>query len=265
MLKLSLALVSENLVTIAILARRRRHLLKRFILATCTYESVPAVYFGDRSPFDLQWFTDDECKKFFRFDRPHVAGMMSQFRLPDVVKVRYYRVKIPAVEAVCIFLFRMAYPCRWVLLRTLFRRPVCVLSKLFAMMIRHIYLLYEHLLNLDLSCMKRPTLRALANIMRRRGAPHQRAWGMLDGTYRRIPRPTQNQGVFYTGYKRYHAIKFLSITLPTGIIAMIDGPYAGSKNDATLFNERLKTILETHADFVETNGDPFVLLADSGT
>jgi len=87
---------------------------------------------------------------------------------------------------------------------------------------------------------------------------------MLDGTYRRIPRPTQNQAVFYTGYKRYHAIKFLSLTLPNGIIAMMDGPYAGSKNDSTLFNEKLKGILETSPNFIDTNGHPFVLLADSG-
>lgn len=259
-----MGLVRQNMLAILVLKRRRRRLLRRFILATCVYDSVPTVHSSERAPFDLQWFTDAECKQFFRFDREYLVQFIEHFNLPPVIDVKYYRVKVPALEAVCIMLFRMAYPCRWVLLHAMFRRPVCVLSKLFAMMVRHVYLRFKHLLDLDLECFRRPTLRALSDLLRMRGAPHLRAWGMLDGTYRRIPRPTQHQSVFYTGFKRYHAIKFLSLTLPNGIIAMADGPYAGCKNDATLFNEKLRHLLQSHPDFTDTNGHPFVLLADSG-
>jgi len=55
--------------------------------------------------------------------------------------------------------------------------------------------------------------------------------GFVDGTLRPVARPKVGQRLFYTGYKKFHAIKFLGICAPDGIMVYLDGPLEGSLND----------------------------------
>jgi hypothetical protein len=57
-------------------------------------------------------------------------------------------------------------------------------------------------------------------------------WGFIDGTIRRICRPTYNQEISYSGHKRCHGVKFQSVVTPDGLIACLYGPFEGSGHDA---------------------------------
>ena len=58
----------------------------------------------------------------------------------------------------------------------------------------------------------------------RKGAPLENCFGFVDGTVRPICRPNENQSTVYNGHKRVHALKFQSVTIPTGLIANLYGP-----------------------------------------
>ena len=62
-------------------------------------------------------------------------------------------------------------------------------------------------------------------------------YGFIDGTVRKICRPTYNQKAAYSGHKRHHAIKYQSVYLPDGMFMTLFGPIAGSRHDGFLFRE----------------------------
>ncbi|KAF8927145.1 hypothetical protein BGZ47_002310, partial [Haplosporangium gracile] len=39
------------------------------------------------------------------------------------------------------------------------------------------------------------------------------------------------QEEYYSGYKKYHCLKFQTITTPDGMIVHVDGPFIGRHND----------------------------------
>lgn len=64
---------------------------------------------------------------------------------------------------------------------------------------------------------------------------------------RAICRPMQNQRLYYSGYKKCHAIKFQAVTTPDGLISHLAGPCPGSKGDWGMYmssglQQRLRTI-----------------------
>lgn len=56
-------------------------------------------------------------------------------------------------------------------------------------------------------------------------------WGFIDGTMRAICRPKQNQRLYYSGYKKCHAIKFQVVTTPDGLMSHLGGPWPGHRGD----------------------------------
>lgn len=62
-------------------------------------------------------------------------------------------------------------------------------------------------------------------------------WGFIDGTLRKICRPTYFQRAAYSGHKRTHGIKFQSVTTPDGLIACLFGPIPGSRHDSFMLAE----------------------------
>ena len=53
------------------------------------------------------------------------------------------------------------------------------------------------------------------------GAPLSNSFGFVDGTVRPITRPGENQRLLYNGHKRVHGLKFQSVVLPNGLIALV--------------------------------------------
>jgi hypothetical protein len=56
-------------------------------------------------------------------------------------------------------------------------------------------------------------------------------WGFIDGTMRAICRPDKNQRLYYSGYKKCHAIKFQAVTTPDGLMSHLAGPWPGHRGD----------------------------------
>jgi nuclease HARBI1 len=57
-------------------------------------------------------------------------------------------------------------------------------------------------------------------------------WGFIDGTRRKICRPSYFQKQAYSGHKRSHGIKFQSVVTPDGLFALMFGPIMGNRHDS---------------------------------
>ena len=61
--------------------------------------------------FDLDSLSEDECKSEFRFDKRDMYRLCDVFEIPE--EVRCYNGMAFDKEALCIFLKRFSYPCRY--------------------------------------------------------------------------------------------------------------------------------------------------------
>ncbi|XP_049275756.1 uncharacterized protein LOC125760110 [Rhipicephalus sanguineus] len=144
------------------------------------------------------------------------------------------RVPIPGDETLCITLRRLAYPNRLKDLEDFFGRHSSTISSLTIEVLRHIDEKFFHLLH-DVnnhSWLTIDTLENLSKAIYSKGAPLTNCWGFIDGTARAICRPTRQQQLYFSGHRRFHALKYQSIMCPNGIICQLDGCYPGSKHDA---------------------------------
>ena len=82
-----------------------------------------------------------------------------------------------------------------------------------------------------------PRLAAFARAVSNQNAPLGVCWGFIDGTARPICRPTRNQRLYYSGHKRYHALKFQRVLTPDGMIAQLYGPVEGRRHDMFLVRD----------------------------
>ena len=73
--------------------------------------------------FNLDSLDDDESWSHFRLFKNDIYRLKDALRIPDFVHT-YNRMAVDGVEALCIFLNRFAYPCRYVDLIPHFGRAV---------------------------------------------------------------------------------------------------------------------------------------------
>jgi len=93
------------------------------------------------NPFNLESLNDDQCMAWFRFYKHDIYILADLFGIPENVTCSNGS-KFPKIEALCIFLRRFAYPCRYGDLIEKFGRSVPELS----MISNHITnLLYNNL------------------------------------------------------------------------------------------------------------------------
>ncbi|KAL3184217.1 hypothetical protein MRX96_032331 [Rhipicephalus microplus] len=76
------------------------------------------------------------------------------------------------------------------------------------------------------------------------GAPLKNCWGFIDGTARRICRPSKLQQEHYSGHKRFYCQKYQAVMCANGIVCQLDGPFRGRRHDADLaivdFHKKMK-------------------------
>ena len=60
-------------------------------------------------------------------------------------------------------------------------------------------------------------------------------WGFIDGTMRSICCPDKGQEVYYSGYKKCHAVKYQALSTPDGLITHLAEPYTGRESDWTAY------------------------------
>ena len=117
----------------------------------------------------------------------------------------------------------------------LFGRALPQLSMIFNQTVEFINTNRGHLLQyFNQSWLSRPCLQTFSDSIYRRKAALDNVWGFLDGTTQPIWKPKVQQCILYNGYKRFHVLKFQSITTPSRMIANLYGPVEGIKHDYTL-------------------------------
>ncbi|XP_075747088.1 uncharacterized protein LOC119168463 [Rhipicephalus microplus] len=120
------------------------------------------------------------------------------------------RLPIPGGEALCITLRRLAYPNRLKDHENFFGRHSSTISSLTIEVLRHIDEKFFHLLD-DVNNHSWLTIDTLENFPKAiyaKGAPLTNCWGFIDGTTRAICQPTRQQQLYFSGHKRFHALKF---------------------------------------------------------
>ena len=184
----------------------------------------PSFPFKDYEKFDLESMDPVECKAEFRFEKNDLPSLAEALQIPDTFFCQQRSV-CDGMEGLCMALKRFSYPCRYSNMIPRFAKPVPVLSMITNTVLDFIYNMHGHRItqwnNFLLDQLK---LEQYAVAVAEKGAALDNCYGFIDGTVRPICRPQDNQRVVYNGHKRVHAIKFQSVTVPSGMIAQIYGP-----------------------------------------
>ena len=105
----------------------------------------PDLPYWNYGAFDLDQLTDVECKAEFRFHKQGICNLADVLIIPDKITC-YNGIKVDSIEALCIFLKRFAYPCRYSNMIPRFGRAVPQFSIILAHMMNLIYNQWHHLL-----------------------------------------------------------------------------------------------------------------------
>jgi nuclease HARBI1 len=209
--------------------------------------------------FDLSLFNKESCLHLFRFEHRHIQTVC-RILFPLTHIVLDNRGKVPATEAVCILLHRLAYPNRLECMERVFARHFSIISRVITTTGDLLLESFGHLLSLSSSYASYERIEVWMNAVKSAGAPLNRCYGFVDGTVRPICRPSQFQKQAYNGHKRVHALKFQSVSAPDGIIVDLTGPWEGRRHDCGMLREsgllgRLENIRTALGD-ATIYGDP---------
>ena len=211
--------------------------------------------------FELENLTDAETSTEFRFLKNDIYRLKAVLRLPDILKT-YNRLSVSGIEALCIFLKRFSYPCRYSDFVPRFGRPVPDYSIISNEIMNIVYNRFSYLLeDFNLPFLSPNKLEEYCTAVTGKGAALDNCFGFIDGTVRPICRPKINQRIVYNGHKKVHALKFQSMVLPNGIIGNMYGPIEGKRHDCSLL--RMSNLLPKLAQYaIDTNGNSLCLYGD---
>ena len=110
----------------------------------------------------------------------------------------YNDLRVSSVEALCVILKRLAFPCRCSDMMPRFARPVPQLSMICNETIHWLDSRWGFkLTDLNQQWLTPQNLMSFANSIYQKGTALGNVWGFVDGTLRGIARPVQNQRVTY--------------------------------------------------------------------
>ena len=211
--------------------------------------------------FDLDKWTDAECKTELRFYKTDVYRLADALNIPEQIYASN-RSKFDGMEAFCVFLKRFSYPNRQPDLIPRFGRAVPELSMMSTLVQTHIYTTYNHLLHdFNHPWLTPVALQEYSTAVHEKRAPLQNCFAFIDGTVRPLCKPGQYQRVLFNGHKRVHAIKFQSVVTPNGLISNLHGPVEGKRHDSGMLAQSgLLPQLQQFAH--KPNGEPVCIYGD---
>ena len=211
--------------------------------------------------FEIENWTDAQCRTELRFARKDLLELQNVLRIPDKFIVSSQRTKCTGLEAMCILLKRLAYPCRYTDMVSTFGRSKHELCLIFNGIQDLVYDEHKHRLqSWNQPFLNQASLHRYAQTVFDKGAPLDNCFGFIDGTVVRISRPQENQRIVYNGHKRVHALKFQSVVIPNGIIANLSGPFEGRRHDSTMLQQ--SNVLQDLQRVAWMNGKPLCLYGD---
>lgn len=176
--------------------------------------------------FDLDDMQNDECLAEFRFHKNDLPILAEVLGIPDQF-VLEQRSVIGGMEALCMLLKRLTYPCRYSdMMHRFGQRPLSVLCLATNRVVEFVYAAHHRrITDWNLAVLNPPALQTYADCIHQHGAPLNNCFGFIDGTVRPIARPGTNQRILYNGHKRVHSLKFQAVAIPNGLIAHLSGPF----------------------------------------
>ena len=82
-------------------------------------------------------------------------------------------------------------------------------------------------------------------------------WVFVDGTLRKITRPSSYQKQAYSRHKRCHGLKFQTVVTPDGLMACLWGPMNGNRHDSHMLRE--SHLLDQLSAMMPVNGITYAL------
>eukprot|EP00053_Salpingoeca_punica_P005782 m.56518 g.56518 ORF g.56518 m.56518 type:complete len:375 (+) comp13395_c1_seq1:247-1371(+) len=229
-----------------------------------------------QSPPFIHWVHDissDMYRALFRFEREDIDRLACALQLPVDGFHTVHRCSVPRLVALHLLLFKLAYPHRHVDLSALvYYSNAWVRDALYAIE-SHIFSRFRHLLDAPEQLCSPPLLEAYAESLLSMGSLFcgdnpARIFSFMDGTATEVLRPSHDEAIFFSGYKWMHAFNWLAVSLPSGMIWAMFGPFFGSDNDAG--NWQLLTPLQHRlrlAPFVRRHPDidrRYLIYCDGG-
>jgi hypothetical protein len=210
-------------------------------------------------------FGTRDCVLKFRFKPTHLWHLFRLLNIPHPIKcgVPGHMHVFSAEEGFLLLLRRMAYPCRWGDLMHEFGLYEQEMSELFDFMVR--FLLEQNGWLLRDTTIWLPYLPYFAGLITAKGAPSDlNTFAFIDGTLRPIARPARGQRSQYSGHKRRHGLKFQSVSLPNGMIALLHGPEDGRRHDITMLRNSgaMETLRELQVRSMIDHNRAFMVFGD---
>ena len=215
-------------------------------------------------PFRFQKLSSRDCLKFFRFSKDDILRIMDLLHFPPRFKL-WNRMSVLSEDIFCLVLRRLSYPCRLIDLQHMFPRHRTVLSNMFNVGIDFVHArMKSHLTTLNQPFLSAERLEIYANNVAETTddlTEPMKIWAFIDGTTRRICRPSKDHRIVYNGKDRYHALKFEAVTALDGIIIHLAGPIEGARHDSHMLCEsglldQLAGKMEVIRDMYRLYGDP---------
>jgi hypothetical protein len=222
------------------------------ILLACAeeYTAPRKHYYVPRRYRTLDEFSDAQCKHLFKYENKHdIRRLMTAMNIPEDFQ-RSNGSYVSGEEAFLITLMRFTYPLRWCTHMETFGGSAGFLSETFYLVLNHIYDNFADKVLNDLSRYAALFPKWANAIATKRGAYSGDVALFIDGTIRRMCRPTHNQKAVYSGHKRIHGLKYQAVSAPCGLIVDLYGPVCGRRHDMHLL--RVSRILHRMR---EANGD----------
>ena len=174
--------------------------------------------------YSLDDINDAECLAEFRFRNHDLPFLAEVVQIPDSF-TRYQTTVSSGMEALCILLRRLSYPCRFSDIIPRFGRPVPVLSMVTNQVLDYIYDTHGHrITQWNHQILSQLLLQLYSDTIASQGSSLDNCFGFVDGTVRPICRSTEHQRAVYNDHKRVHALKLQCVALPNGLIGHLYGP-----------------------------------------
>jgi len=214
------------------------------------------------SRISIDSFEDDVFVSNFRFEKEEFSHLLTILAFPEKLSLSN-RSSITNDECLLILLARSSYPARLVTLRQLLKKSETIISRTVDFSVKWILNRFSILMSRAYPSNLRQKLSLFASVLSEKNCPMDNIVGFIDGTARRICRPSKLQKPFYSGHKGFHCIKFQCIMYPNGIIGQCHGAYNGSRHDSGILHES-KLIDEMQDNFIDNTGKRYALFGDPG-
>jgi hypothetical protein len=195
--------------------------------------SPPKTLLYPRRNFDH--FDDLSCYEKFRFKKPDLPRILVALHIPATITTAS-RCRFSDQEALMILLHRLSYPGRLEQLEDTYGRPRSHLSEVINTLSKFLLDKHGHLLE-QLDLRWGTHLGAYSSVIMSKANDDcvRGVFCFVDGTVRACCHPGGHDNMqreLYTGHYKVHALRFLGMTLPNGIICFLHGPTAARRHDS---------------------------------